>query len=258
MTGIMPLIRLRVQETVRTWRVWVLPAVLVFFAATGPVITRFTKDILAAALGVDQAGAIPLPDPTASEAYAQWTSDLTQIVVLVVVVLAAGAINSEVRSGVAALILVKPASRAAYVLSHALVLIAFVALAALLGAVVSWLVTTVVFGPAPLGPLLGATAIWVVLAVVLISAALLASVAFDAFAGAAGIGIGVFFLLALLGIVPQLAEYTPAGLIPLTNAIAAGTQDPDQTLWWPVASGVLCASVLLAVAALMFRRRELR
>lgn len=182
-------------------------------------------------------------------------SDLTQIVVLVVVVLAAGTINSDVRSGVAALILVKPATRAGYVLSHALVLIAFVALAAHLGAVVSWLVTTAVFGPAPLGPVLGATAVWVVLAAVLISAALLASAAFD---GAAGIGIGVFFLLALLGVVPQLADYTPAGLIPATNAIATGIQDPDQTLWWPVASGVLCAGALLAVAVLVFRRRELR
>jgi ABC-2 type transport system permease protein len=258
MTGFMPLVGLRARETVRTWRVWVLPAVFVFFAATGPVITRFTKDILAAALGAGQAGAIPLPDPTASAAYAQWANDLTQIVALVVVVLAASAINGEVRSGVAALILVKPTTRAAYVLSHALVFTAFVALAAHLGALVSWLVTTAVFGPAPLGPVLGATAVWAVLAAVLISAALLASAAFDAFAGAAGAGIGAFFLLALLGAVPQLAEHTPAGLVPLVGAIAAGTQDPDQTLWQPTASGILFAGVLLAAATLVFRRRELQ
>lgn len=258
MTGFVPLVRLRAREIVRTWRVWVLPTVLVFFAATGPVTTRFTKDILAATLGAGQAGMISLPDPTASDAYAQWASNLTQIVVLVIIVLAAGAINSEVRSGVAALILVKPVTRAAYVLSHALVLVVFVALTASLGAVVSWLVTTTVFGAAPLGPVLGATAVWVVLAAVLISAALLASAAFDAFAGAAGIGIGAFSLLALLGVVPQLAEYTPAGLVPLMNAIAAGTQDPGPTLWWPVVTGVLSAGALLAVAVLVLRRRELR
>lgn len=258
MTGMTPLLLLRAREIVRTWRVWVLPTVLVFFAVTGPVISRFTSDILTAALGVDQADAISIPDPTASEAYAQWVSDLTQIVALVVVVLAASAINSEVRSGVAALILVKPATRAAYVLSHAIALIAFVALAAPLGAVVAWLVTTAVFGAAPIGPVVGATVVWVVLAAVLISAALLASAAFDAFAGAAGVGIGVFFLLALLGVVPQLAEHTPAGLIPVMNAIAAETQEPDTTLWWPVVSGVLLAGALLAAAALVFRRRDLR
>ncbi|MGA5293724.1 hypothetical protein ACPCKV_07325 [Streptomyces koyangensis] len=258
MTAVAPLLRLRAQEIVRTWRIWVLPAVLVFFAATGPLITRFTKEILATALGAGQADAIPLPDPTATEAYAQWANDLTQIVVLVVVVIAAGAINSEVRSGVAALILVKPVARTAYVLSHALVLIAFVGLAAHLGAVVSWLVTGAVFSTAPPGPVLGATAVWVVLAAVLISAALLASAAFDAYAGAAGAGIGTFFLLMLLGAVPQLAQYTPAGLIPLTNAVAAGTQEPGRTMWWPLASGLLLVGVLLASAALVFRRRELR
>ncbi|RZE89280.1 ABC transporter permease subunit [Streptomyces sp. SCA2-2] len=258
MTAVAPLLRLRAQEIVRTWRIWVLPAVLVFFAATGPLITRFTKEILATALGAGQADAIPLPDPTATEAYAQWANDLTQIVVLVVVVIAAGAINSEVRSGVAALILVKPVARTAYVLSHALVLIAFVGLAAHLGAVVSWLVTGAVFSTAPPGPVLGATAVWVVLAAVLISSALLASAAFDAYAGAAGAGIGMFFLLMLLGAVPQLAQYTPAGLIPLTNAVAAGTQEPSRTMWWPLASGLLLVGVLLAAAALVFRRRELR
>jgi ABC-2 type transport system permease protein len=258
MNGLTPLLRLRAQEITRTWRIWVLPAVFVFFAATGPVITRFTNDILVAALGTDQAGSIRLTDPTVSDAYAQWASDLTQIVALVVVVLAAGAINSEVRSGVAALVLVKPATRAAYIISHALVLLAFVVIAAHLGAIVSWLVTTAVFGPAPLGPVLGATAVWVVLAAILICAALLASAAFDAIAGAAGIGIGVFFLLALLGVVPQLVDYTPAGLIPVTSAVAAATQNSDHTLWWPVASGLLLAGALLVAAALVFRRRELR
>ncbi|MDR1449133.1 MAG: ABC transporter permease subunit [Propionibacteriaceae bacterium] len=258
MTAIAPLLRLRAQDIFRTWRVWVLPSVMVFLAATGTVITRFTREILVAALGAGQADAILLADPVASDAYARWANDLTQIAVLLVVVIAAGAINSEVRSGVAALILTKPASRVSYVLSHAFTLIAFTALAAHLGAVVSWLVTAAVFGPAPLGPVLAATAVWAVLAAVLISAALLASAAFDAYAGAAGAGIGAFFLLALLSVVPQLAEHTPAGLATVVNAIATGTQKADQTLWQPVLSGLALAGALLAAAVLVFRRRELR
>ncbi|MEV4287770.1 hypothetical protein AB0K40_19860 [Nonomuraea bangladeshensis] len=248
------LLRLRTQEIFRTWRIWVLPAVVIFLAASGPVLTRFTNDLLAAALGAGQA-AITLPDPTALDAHAQWTKNLTQIVVFVVVVMAAGAINSEIRSGIAALTLVKPPSRTAYVLTHAVVLLAFTSVAVLLGAVVSWLVTWAVFGSAPLGPVLAATAVWLVLAAVLITASLLASAAIDA--GAAGVGIGAFFLLVLLGVAPQAAEYTPAGLIPVTNALAAGTQTADHTLWWPVATGVLLASALLAAAAIVFRRREL-
>ncbi|GAB2838236.1 hypothetical protein GCM10022221_42040 [Actinocorallia aurea] len=257
MSAATALLRLRAREIVRTWRIWVLPAVVLFLAASGPVLARFTNDLLAAALGPGQAAAIPLPDPTALDANAQWTKNLTQLVVFVVVVMAAGAINSEVRSGVAALTLVKPPSRTAYVLTHAVVLLAFTAAAALLGALVSWGVTWAVFGSAPLGPVLGATAVWLVLAAVLITASLLASAATDAVAGAAGVGIGAFFLLVLLGVVPALTEFTPAGLVPVTNALAMGAQAADRTLWWPVATGLLLAGALLAAATAVFRRREL-
>lgn len=279
MNALLPLLRLRAREIVRTWRIWVLPVVLVFFAASGPVITRYTNELLAGALG-GEAGALALPDPTAADAAAQWISDLSQLVVFVVVIMAAGAINGEVRSGVASLLLVKPASRAAYVVSHAVVLVGFVAAVAFLGALVSWGVTGVVFGgggggsggsgasgssaavagdfAGGLGPLLGATALWVVLATLLIAVSLLASAAFDAMAAAAGVGVGAFFLLAVSGAAPRLAEFTPAGLLPAAVAVASGTPPEGAALWWPVATGVGASVVLVAVAVGVFRRRELR
>lgn len=265
MNAMRPLLLLRAGEVVRTWRVWVLPAVLVFLAATGPVITRFTKDILAGALGSGEAGAILLPDPTAADAAGRWITDLSQLAVFVVVVMAAGAINSEVRSGVASLMLVKPASRTAYVVSHAIVLVLFVAVSALIGAVVSWAVTQLVWGGGEisgdaggLGAMLGATGMWLVLATVLITASLLASAAFDALAAAAGIGIGTYFILVLAGTMPRLAEYTPAGLLPTASAIATGVPVDDAARWWPVITGVILAAVLLASAVLVFRQKELR
>ncbi|GAB3633504.1 hypothetical protein GCM10027421_28570 [Microbacterium shaanxiense] len=265
MNAMRPLLLLRTDEVMRTWRVWVLPAVLVFLAATGPIITRFTKEILAGALGGGEAGAILLPDPTAADAAGRWITDLSQLAVFVVVVMAAGAINGEVRSGVASLMLVKPASRTAYVVSHAIVLILFVAVSALIGVVASWAVTRLVWGDGEmgtgvdrLGTMLGATGMWIVLAAVLITASLLASAAFDALAAAAGIGIGAYFLLLLAGTMPRLAEYTPAGLIPTASAIATGVPVNDAALWWPVITGVIMAVVLLASAVLVFRRKELR
>lgn len=276
MNALLPLLRLRTREIVRTWRIWVLPIVLVFFAASGPVITRYTNELLAGALG-GEAGALALPDPTAADAAAQWVSDLSQLVVFVVVIMAAGAINGEVRSGVASLLLVKPASRAAYVVSHAVVLVGFVAVAAIVGALVSWGVTGVVFGGdgggsggsgdaaaaageagGGLGPLLGATALWVVLATLLIAVSLLASAAFDAMAAAAGVGVGAFFLLAVAGAAPRLAEFTPAGLLPAAVAVASGTPPEGAALWWPVGTGVGTSVVLVAVAVGVLWRRELR
>lgn len=257
MSAAVPLVRLRAREIVRTWRLFVLPTVMIALAVTGPLIARFTNELLASTLTAQQAAAIALPEPTAADAYAQWTKNLTQVVVVVVVVMTAGAINAEVRSGVAAFLLVKPAGRTAYVLTHALAIACFTGLTAFLGAGVTWLTTGLIFGPADAGPLIGATAVWLVLAAVLIGAALLASATIDSAAGAAGVGVGAFFVLALLGVVPQLAEYTPAGLILVAGAVAAGTQAPDHALWWPVGTGLLLAAALLAVTAAVFRRREL-
>ena len=268
MNAMLPLLRLRAREVVRTWRIWVLPVVLVFLAASGPLIARFTNEILAGALGGGELTALALPEPTAADAAARWITDLSQLAVFVVVIMAAGAINTEVRSGVASLLLVKPASRSAYVVSHAVVLVGFVGVAAFVGALVSWGVTWVVFGGGGAGvdgvgannlrAMLGATGLWVVLATVLITVSLLASATFDAMAAAAGIGVGTFFVLALAGVAPRLAEFTPAGLLPAAAAVATGTPLDVASIWWPVGTGLGVSVLLVAAAVAVFRRRELR
>lgn len=257
MSTVGPLLRLRRREIGRTWRIAVLPSVVFVLAVSGPVLARFSNELLVAALSEQAGGSITLPEPTAVDAVAQWTKNLSQIVVLVVVVMAAGAINAEIRSGVAAFLLVKPAGRTTYVLTHAGVLIGFVGLTAFVGAGVSWAITRAVFGTADAGAFFGATAVWLVLAAALIAASLLASAGIDAAAGAAGIGIGASFVLVLLGVVPALAEYSPAGLIRATAAVGTGTQPADHTLWWPVMGGLLLTALLLAGAVVVFRRREL-
>ncbi|HEU5222307.1 MAG TPA: hypothetical protein VFU07_01325 [Candidatus Lumbricidophila sp.] len=255
-TGLSALLHLRWTELTRTWRLWALPAVMVTLGASGPVLARYMNDILHGVLGAG-AAALALPDPTWVDAYAQWSKNLSQLVVFMVVVTAAGTINAEVRSGVAALLLVKPASRTAYVTTHAGMLAAHTAVSAFLGAFVSWLVTTSFFADAPTAPLFAATAAWLVFALALIGASLLASATIDTVAGAAGIGIGVYFVLALLGIAPWLASYTPAGLISLVGALGAGQHVTAAAVWWPLGTGLALAAALLVAAVLAFRRREL-
>ena len=265
MSAMRPLLLLRTRELVRTWRIWVLFAVMVFLATTGPIITRFTKEIIAGALGSGETAAIPMPDPTAADASVRWITDLSQLAVFVVIVMAAGAINSEVRSGVAVLILVKPASRRAYVVSHAAVLVLAIAVSAFLGAIVSWGVTQLVWGGSDNGDemggltsILAATGVWIIFATMLIALSLLASAAFDALAAAAGVSIGAYFLFILAGNLPQIADHTPAGLIPAASAIAGGIPMDDVALWWPIITGVFASAALLASAVLIFGRKELR
>jgi len=65
------------REIPRTWRIWVLPGILLFFALTDPVLARFTPQIVGA-LGGNQLSGLKIPTPTYLDAYAQWTKDLSQ------------------------------------------------------------------------------------------------------------------------------------------------------------------------------------
>ncbi|MCL2453791.1 MAG: ABC transporter permease subunit [Micrococcales bacterium] len=253
MTGFVALLGHRNREVLATWRVWVLPSVLLLFAATGPPTARYTRELLTWAMG-DQASLLQTVDPTYLDSYAQWSKNLTQLVVFVVVIMAAGAINGEVRSGSAVLLLVKPVSRTSFVLAHAVSLFGFVAVATAVGTAVTWVGTWLLFPEAPPGPLIVSTAVWLVLIAVLIAMALLASAAVDAVAGAAGIGIGGFFLLAILGAVPAAAKHSPAGLTGLVGNLSIGEH---MAVTWPVVTGAALAVVLLAAAVVVFSRREL-
>lgn len=255
MTASLALVQLRLREIRRTWRLWVLPAVMVGLAASGPPAARFVREILSAALGGGDAVQQLVAEPTAFDANIQWAGNLTQMIVFVVVIMAAGAMGGEIASGVAAMTLVKPVSHTAYVLTHAGVLLAFTTVCALAGAGVSALLTLVLFGEVALGALLAMTGVWLVFAAVLMGGTLLASVKVKGVAGASGVGIGLFFALVLLGLVPALGRYSPAGLISLTNAAATGAM--DASAWWPLLTGVLLAGGLLAAAVAALKRREL-
>lgn len=253
MSGGSALLNHRLLEIVRTWRIWVLPGLLVLFAVSGPLVARFSRELLGAALGA-QAQGLPIPDPTYLDAYGQWAKNLTQLVVLVLVIQAAGSISGEVRSGTAILLLTKPVSRTAFVLATLGSQVLLVVGATAVTSVLTWGMTAALFPAAPAGPLVRAAAAWLVIAALILAATVLASAALDATAGAAGIGIGVYLALAVLAAWPPLARYTPAGLLALPGSLAAG-QQPEAA--WPVVTGVLAAAVLAGAAVATFRRREL-
>jgi hypothetical protein len=135
-------------EIVRTWRIWVLPSILLFFAVTGPVTARFTPQIIGAVGGTQLAG-LKLPAPTYVDAYLQWAKNLTQIALIAIIVIYGGLVSSERKSGTAVLVLTKPLSRTAFVVAKAVVHAAFLSVTVVLGTLVTWDVTKAIFGRAP-------------------------------------------------------------------------------------------------------------
>src|SRR5664280_430565 len=125
------------REILRTWRIWVLPGILLFFALTGPVLARFTPQIVGALAG-NQFGGLKLPTPTYLDAYTQWIKNLSQIGLFALIIIYAGVVSAESKSGTAILVLTKPVSRPAFVIAKAAVHSAFLAVVVVIGTLVTW------------------------------------------------------------------------------------------------------------------------
>ena len=125
------------REIPRTWRIWVLPGILLFFALTDPVLARFTPQIVGA-LGGNQLSGLKIPTPTYLDAYAQWTKDLSQIGLFALIIIYAGIISAETKSGTAVLVLTKPVSRTAFVIAKAAVHSVFLTVLVVLVTLVTW------------------------------------------------------------------------------------------------------------------------
>lgn len=241
-------------EIVRTWRIWVLPAIILFFAVTAPLLARFTPEIIGAVAG-DQLGGISLPPGTALDAYGQWIKNLGQITLFALIIIYGGIVSSETSTGTAILVLTKPMSRTAFVVVKAVIHSSFLAALVLVGGLATWGLTAAVFGDAPADPVWSSTLIWLVLGVFYVALMTFFSVLISSAAGAAGAGVGAFVLLTIAALWKPLSDHSPAGLAGQAAALAAGKAVPD--LWWPVTVSLALTAGLVAMAALLFRHKEL-
>ena len=254
MTAAAVFARKEVREIRRTWRIWVLPCIVLFIALSGPLLARYTPEIIGAVAG-NQLGHLTLPTPTYHDAYAQWIKNLGQIVIVALIVIYGGIVSAETNSGTATLVLTKPVSRSAFVIVKAIVQTTFLAALLAVGTLVTWGVTAIVFGDAPASDLWRSSLLWLALAVFLLTVMVFFSVVIPAAAGASGAGLGVFLVLTIAALWKPLAQYSPAGL----SGQAANIAGNAHQTWmpWPLISGLVLAVVLVGVAALLFRRKEL-
>ena len=175
MNGFVVFAAKEVREILRTWRIWVLPGILLFFALTGPVLARYTPELVGALAG-DQLKGLVMPTPTYLDAYAQWVKNLSQIALFALIIIYGSIISSERKSGTAVLVLTKPVSRTAFVVAKAAVHSAFLAILVVAGTLLTWGLTAAVFGQAPGSALWSSALVWLVFGVLFIALMTLLSV----------------------------------------------------------------------------------
>jgi ABC-2 type transport system permease protein len=250
MTGFGPFLMKELREISATWRLFVLPVTLLFCAVASPLLALATPYLVKSVANLP----LTLPDPSVADAYAQWTKNLGQIALLVVIVSFSSAVNGERTSGTAAIALSKGLTPAAFIVAKVTAAFALVAVPTALATVVMGLTTRAVFGDAAWGPLIRATAAWLVLALWCVTVVILLSALLDSTSATAGLGIAAFVALASLSGWGPAARWSPAGLVNAPAALATGS----ETAWtWPGLTALATAALCVAGAVLVMRRREL-
>ncbi len=252
MTGYLPLLRKELLEIVRTWRIWLVVGVFALFGIIDPVLARFMKQIIGSVVG-DQLP-ITLPEATWLDSWAQWTKDLSQTLLVIVLVVAAGSVASEASSGTAVLTLTKPVSRASFVLAKFTAVVLLVVTAVIIGTALANAMTVALFGGADLGPIWRAVGAWVSLAILLVAVTLVTSCLVSSTIAAFGIGFGGYLLLSVAALWQPARTYSFVGLPEVIGKLAAGQ---DASVAWPMGTALLTTLLLVVAAIVVFGRREL-
>ncbi len=244
------------REQLRTYRFLAIVLVFVVFAGLlSPVVAKIAPELFKnLPTGTGQTISIEMPEATAVDAIAQFLKNLTQTGVIVLILVAMGTVAQERERGTVITVLSKPVSRLSFLMAKFAALTLALVVSVILAALACWVYTVVLFGPinvavfAQVG-LLSALYLWTILAVTFLCSTLVKSQI-----AAGGLAIGVYAVISLLGIVPQLKAYLPAALVEGATKLAlGGSADAGRAI---VVSLIVVFGCFIA-AYLVFERREL-
>ena len=254
MTGLGAFLRKELTEIVRTWRIWVIPGMLVFFGITSPIIAALTPALVQSMTASQPGVVIRIPPPTALDAYAQFLKNLDQFVLIAIVITGAGSISGERSSGTAILALTKPLSRGAFVVAKVISQAIVLAAATALGTAACLAVTAVVFPGGDGARLVTTVALWLLYASLFVVVMTLLSASLRSRGAAAGAGLAFYFLALLLSSWGPMARYAFFGLFPAMRDALMGR---PLSLGWPLATAVVAVAAGTVAAIGLFERQEL-
>jgi ABC-2 type transport system permease protein len=248
------------KEILEMWRnfkwIWV-PITFILLGVSEPLTSYYMKDILDSLGGLPEGTVIDIPLPTAGAVLASGLSQYSTIGVLIIVLGTMGVIAGERKSGVAAMILVKPVSYFSYVTSKWAGSLLLVWFSLFIGYLSTWYYTGQLFDWVPVGEFFQSYilySLWltVVLTVtVFFSASLLAP-------GMAGfISLALALVVSIIsGALSHLLEWSPSQLTSYASALLTAGELPDETLPASLLA-VLIITVLLWLNVVIFKKKEL-
>lgn len=247
------LLRKEWHESLRTYRIVILPLVFLLLGIAQPVAYHFMPSLLEQA-GLPEGMIIELPPMSSADVLVTVFDQYNQMGTLVIILLSMGLISREIETGTAGLILSLGASRRSYYAYKWIPLAILTVLSVVLGLLGSAYYTSELFGPVNWGT--------TVLSGVVYSLQLLFTLSLTFALGAAGappvLSAGVAILVSLVlsllgGILPDAAPWLPH----VASTLARRLILSEQIEWVRAVIPLLWSGMVLYVGQRIFTRRDL-
>ncbi len=209
------LLKKDITEILKTYKLFVVPAIFLFFGFTSPITAKFMPEFIKSM--ADSGFKFELPTPTWIDAFEQFFKNLNQIGMLAIILTTMGTIAEEKSKGIIHLILSRSVRRWNIILSKFTASALLLAFSLFLGFIACGYGTFILFNDILFQDVLFATFLYFVYALFILSLTVFASAITRSTTVAAAISIGGFLFFSILSSIhPTLAKYSPGGL---TNSI---------------------------------------
>lgn len=242
----------------RNWRSFRFPALLLvflFFALLDPVSNKYMNEIIARFVEFE----LSLPAPTPQAAFFSFLNDVAQIGILTLIFIASGAVAKEKENGVAGWILSKPVGRWHYLGAKAVNLCGVVIAGVVAAAVVAYLYTWSLLGPAGAAGAAWATAGLVVFTLFIAILTLTLSTLLRTPLQAGGVAVLLLFMSGLLQLVVSKSaarEFYPNTLLGQLGPLVHGAAGPAE-IAVPLITTLGLSVLLFIFAGARFAKAEL-
>ncbi|MBU9711128.1 ABC transporter permease [Evansella tamaricis] len=244
------------KESLRNFKwVWI-PLVFILLGITQPVTSYYLPEILKNFGGMPEGVIMEFPMPTAPQVLAETLGQFNQIGILVLVLAFMGVVAGERNSGTNIMVLVKPVSYTAYMLSKwaHMTLLAFVSY--LSGFLIALYYTYQLIGSVPASDVVSGFVVYTLWLLFVTTIVLLFSTIFKSTAAVAALTLGLSIILSLLSsITPELMQWSP-GMLASHSYYLFQTGEANDGLWLSVVSTVLLVVAMLSISVYIFKKKE--
>jgi ABC-2 type transport system permease protein len=244
-----------INEIIKTNKIYILPAVFLFFGLLSPISAKYTPQLMQEMLKSYGMASQKFPEASFLDSYAQLFKNIAQLCFIIILVFA-GAIVGEKVKGTAILVLTKPVSRAKFILSKFAAAICLYTFAFILASIACIYYTYLLF---PIfyndKLLLSLFTLWIYGAF-LISMTIFVSTIGKSFTISAVLGIAGFILISASTIIPYVSKFSPGIFGSLGLEILSGKALSSAAIA-PLIITVAASAAFIFGSIYVFKKQEI-